>query len=139
MSHGSQPVVVVGVDGSELSRAAVEWAERYARDTGARLRLVTVWEWPVQYGLTPTYDESALATAASHVAEKAAAGLSLPPDRVETKVVPGPPGRGLVKEAAGAALLVVGSRGHGLSGDLLLGSVSRYCLHHATIPIVVVR
>lgn len=104
------PVVVVGVDGSSESLAALTWAERYARLTGARLD-----------------------------AEKAVAGVDLPSDRVGISVVEGSAGPAIVKHAADAELLVVGSRGHTPVGSALLGSVSAYCLHRATVSVVVVR
>ena len=56
---------------------------------------------------------------------------------VETQVLEGPPGPVLVTESKGAAMLVVGRRGHGALLRLLLGSVSRYVMLHATCPVVV--
>jgi len=45
----------------------------------------------------------------------------------------------LIAAAAGADLLVVGSRGHGGFTEALLGSVSQHCVHHAPCPVVIVR
>jgi nucleotide-binding universal stress UspA family protein len=134
----STPVVVVGVDGSANADAAVQWAQRYAESTGARLRLVVAWEWPLSYGYPMTFEGFDPQTDACRVAEKAAADLTLPADRIETSVQEGSAGEVLVHAGNDADLLVVGRRGHhGVAG--LLGSVSAHCVHHATTPVVVVR
>jgi nucleotide-binding universal stress UspA family protein len=132
------PVVVVGVDGSANADAAIVWAEGYAESTGALLRLVVAWEWPMSYGYPMVFDGFDPQVDATRVAEKAAANLALPADRVETVVCQGAAGEVLVDAGTGTDLLVVGRRGHhGVGG--LLGSVSAYCVHHATTPVVVVR
>ena len=51
---------------------------------------------------------------------------------VEQVVVEGPPGAALCERSADAALLVLGSSGHGAVLDALIGSVSQYCSHHAS-------
>jgi nucleotide-binding universal stress UspA family protein len=62
-----------------------------------------------------------------------------PDAEVQTKVVEGPAARVLLGEAADADLLVVGSRGLGGFRELVLGSVSQQCAHHARCPVVIVR
>jgi nucleotide-binding universal stress UspA family protein len=59
--------------------------------------------------------------------------------RIERRVVEGAAAAVLVEESRGADLLVVGSRGHGGFAQLLLGSVSQQCAHHAECPVVIVR
>jgi nucleotide-binding universal stress UspA family protein len=59
--------------------------------------------------------------------------------KIEQRVVEGAPGAALVDESQTADLLVVGSRGHGGFAQLLLGSVSQQCAHHAACPVVIVR
>jgi nucleotide-binding universal stress UspA family protein len=58
---------------------------------------------------------------------------------LQTEVVEGPPALMLLRAAADADLLVVGSRGHGAFAGMLLGSVSEHCVHHANCPVVVIR
>jgi nucleotide-binding universal stress UspA family protein len=134
------PVVVVGVDGSEGCAKAADWAQQYAEATGASVHLVTAFERPHAFGIPyATLEGYSPAAQAKEVADKAAAALSLPAERVQVSVKQGPPRQVLLSVAADADLLVVGSRGHTSIGGLLLGSVSAYCAHHATVPVVVVR
>ena len=117
----------------------MRWAEDYAAMTGADLTLVTAWHWPTSYGVPMAWEGWDPAVDAEQVVEKAVAQLSLPRERVHVKVECGSAGDVLVHAAAGAALLVVGTRGHGTLTGTLLGSVSGYCVHHADCPVVVVR
>ena len=139
MSTNKIDTVVVGVDGSQESAAAVAWAEKYAESTGATLRLVSVWQWANSYGVPMRFDGYDPARDAQAMADKARANVSLGDDRVNVVVVEGQPGPVLVNESDGAIALVVGSRGHGKVSTLLLGSVSSYCLHHAECPVVIIR
>lgn len=135
--------VVVGVDGSEASRDALRWAVRYARMAGTTVRVVTAWYFPASYGWAPTpliaeVDlEADARLAQKQVLEEIA--LTEGPVTVQTEIVEGPPALVLLREAADAELLVVGSRGHGAFAGMLLGSVSEHCVHHATCPVVVVH
>jgi nucleotide-binding universal stress UspA family protein len=60
---------------------------------------------------------------------------------ISSKIVPGPPSQAIVDEAEswGADLIVMGSRGQGTWGRLLLGSVSSAVVHHATCSVEIVR
>lgn len=140
MTSDGGSFVVVGVDGSELSTQAVAWADRYAHQSGAALRLVIAWQWPAIYGAPlmswEGYDPEADARA---VAQKAQSDVALPATRVELVVREGAVGPALVSASEGALALVVGSRGHNPVSNVLLGSASAYCVHHATCPVVVVR
>jgi nucleotide-binding universal stress UspA family protein len=139
MTTTSANVVVVGVDGSDDSDKALAWAENYARLTGAVVRVVTAWHWPASYGVpvgVPGWDPE---EDARIVTEKAAARLALPNSQVATEVAKGAAGNALVQASKEAALLVVGTRGHGGLTGALLGSVSSYCVHHARCPVIVVR
>lgn len=134
-----QPAVVVGVDGSPCSKAALQWAVDYATKVGASLTLVTAWHWPTSYGVPLAYEGFDPEEDARKVVEAAKADVPLPLDRVTTVIAQGQPGDVLVASAKGDALLVVGTRGHGGFAGALLGSTSTYCVHHAGCPVVVVR
>jgi nucleotide-binding universal stress UspA family protein len=139
MSTNQGGLVVVGVDGSPDSLAALKWADHYASATGASLRLVTSWEWAMAYGAPMMFDGYHPNADATVVIEKAKAELTLSEDRVEVRVEEGAAGPVLVRESAGAQALVVGTQGHSAVSKVLLGSVSAYCVHHGSCPIVVVR
>jgi nucleotide-binding universal stress UspA family protein len=139
----SETKIVVGVDGSDDSKVALRWAARQAELTGAPLLAVMSWHVPaMSYGAAiPAlngYDfvsgaEQVLADAVREVAE------AHPSVTVSTSVVEGYPAPALLGAASEAALLVVGSRGHGSFTGMLLGSVSEHCVTHALCPVVVVR
>ena len=133
------PVIVVGVDGSAGSDTALRWAEDYAMAAGGSLRIVVAWEWPVAYGYPMSFEGLAPDVDARRVAEKAIAGVHLPPDRVESRICEGMAGDVLVNASKDADLLVVGSHGHRGITTALLGSVGTHCLHAAWVPVVVAR
>jgi len=137
--------IVVGVDGSPGSEAALRWALKLAHETGARLEAVAAWE--LTYGWIDGYWpdiqrwSKEAAAAATELLEKAiAAAAHDRPEGAETirTVVEGPPAQVLLDRSKGADLLVVGSRGRGGFTGLLLGSVSQQCVHHARVPVAVV-
>lgn len=138
-SNRSRPVVLVGVDGSPSSQAAVRWADQYARALDADLELVTAWHYPTSYGIAMPLNGWDPEDDANSVAEKAAAQVTLPADRVRTRVVHGSAADILVRSSVNADLVVVGSRGHGGFTGMLLGSVSAHCAHHAHCPVCVIR
>ncbi len=134
--------IVVGIDGSASSMAALGWAVGQAELTGAAIEAVTTWEWPSTYGaalVVPTdYDPAADAGA---VLEDALAPIRAvhPAVEMRTVVVEGHPAPALVTASRGADLLVVGSRGHGEFAGMLLGSVSEHCVTNAHCPVLVFR
>ncbi len=137
-------VIVVGVDGSEGSEAALRFAAAEAGLRDAKLRVVCAWEIPAAaYATTwgmAAEAEPGYADRARDVAAKAldrAARLQPGIDR-EVRVVNGQPAEALLQESGDADLLVVGSRGLGGFKRLLLGSVSQQVAHHATCPVVIV-
>jgi nucleotide-binding universal stress UspA family protein len=136
--------IVVGVDGSDGSRAALEWAVEEARVRGAEVDAVHAWSYPPLTYMTglsppPAFDPDVMATAAGEVLNEACAAVDAAGVRINRIITEGAAAHRLVQVARGAALLVVGSRGHGGVAELLLGSVSHHCVHHAPCPVVVVR
>jgi nucleotide-binding universal stress UspA family protein len=138
--------IVVGVDGSPSSRAALRWAVRQARLTGATVDAVIAWQIPVvlqNYSWAPIYVEEA-GDFAADARKRIDAVISAEVDPadsplVRSQVVHGHPAQVLLAAAAGADLLVVGSRGHGGFADALLSSVGQYCVHHAHCPVLIMR
>jgi nucleotide-binding universal stress UspA family protein len=135
----NRPHVVVGVDGSPGAVRALEWAESYARATGADIELVTSWTYPTSYGVAVPLSGWDPEEEAVKISEKARASTSLPSERVTVRHEHGAAGDVLVRASSSADLLVVGCRGHGGFAGLLLGSVSSFCVHRAHCPVVVVR
>lgn len=139
---GAGPVVV-GVDASDGSRVALEWAAGEAARLGVLLRVVHGWD---SVAVTPPgpqafgpFDGDDFAVAADRfLTELVDEALGNGGPEVECLAVPAPAAEALLWEARSAALLVVGSRGRGGFTGLLLGSVSRQCANHAPCPVAVV-
>ncbi|MEW2296179.1 universal stress protein [Streptomyces sp. NPDC006743] len=142
-SSGPQPRVVVGVDGSPSSYAALRWAVRYARLVGAVVETVHAWDTPSDTGWTgpaidPAFDlEQARERFAEELGNVFADGQR--PAGLREHLVEGDPSEVLVRASQGAEVLVVGSRGRGAFRRAMLGSVSQRCAQHAACPVVVVR
>ncbi|WP_030591043.1 universal stress protein [Streptomyces anulatus] len=148
-------LVVVGVDGSESSFAAVEAAAREARARGVGLRVVHALVWPVTYVLPrpspggtsplgpPPMDpsEDALRKMAEGLVAEAVGRARAESTDVEVShaVVTGEPLTVLEAESRAAELVVVGSRGLGGFGGLLAGSTAVHLVAHGRCPVLVVR
>ena len=134
--------IVVGVDGSANSLAALHVAVEEAALRGASLRIVMAWQltWseiaiesPAVVKQIVLHNEQILEHALVEIDHGRAAGV-----KVTTELVNGHPATELLAAAADASLLVVGSRGmSGLTGALL-GSVTHAVVHHAPCPVLVV-
>lgn len=133
--------IVVGVDGSESSKDALEWAARQARLSGADLRVVCAWDFPASYGWAADYSDADFAGQARKALDATVAQVlgDVPEGLLITHVEQGHAAEILVDASRGADLLVVGSRGHGAFAGMLLGSVSQHCAQHAVCPVVIVR
>ena len=139
---------VVGVDGSEESRAALRWSADEAVARGARLVVVCAWDLPFS-GLATSYspqptgppDPREVARRAENALDQTLREVLADdaPLEIERVVEAGDPATVLLRRSECADLLVVGSRGHGGFGRLLIGSVSEKCVRYATCSVVVIR
>ncbi|KOV36019.1 universal stress protein UspA [Streptomyces sp. XY431] len=140
----SEPVLV-GVDGSEASLAAVDVAVREARLRGCGLRIVHAFIWPLMHvSLGPAQGgpaEGGLRHQAEKVLEDAGARARALDPRLEigAELVTGEPLTVLAHRSRDACLVVVGSRGLGRFGALLIGSVAVHLAAHAACPVLIVR
>jgi nucleotide-binding universal stress UspA family protein len=138
-------IVLVGVDGSPESGAALRYAVAEANRRGARLRVVSTYfpEYSVHGRTQPvTASETAievdLEKETRRMAEDAlAADAQQPP--VDIVVAAGPAAGVLVDMSADVDVLVLGHRGRGGFASMLLGSVGMQCVLHARCPVIVVR
>jgi nucleotide-binding universal stress UspA family protein len=144
--------IVVGVDDSDNSKAALRWALEEGRLRGVPVNAVHAWQPPLASPVVdvgpvpgPMLDVPVVIEKAKEAAEELverlvqevaddASGVDLRP-----AVVEGSPASALVDAAEGADLLVVGSRGLGGFKGLVLGSVSHQMASHAPCPVVIHR
>jgi nucleotide-binding universal stress UspA family protein len=137
--------IVVGVDGSEPSIRALQWAARQAEWSGATLEVLTAWtfpEHPAPLGIVVhvPWPEELMAEARLKLDEVIRDALpDFDPQRVHAQVIRGSAVPVLLDAARDADLLVVGSHGRGAVAELLLGSVSERCVRHAGCSVVVIR
>ncbi|KQX46361.1 MULTISPECIES: universal stress protein [unclassified Streptomyces] len=135
--------LVVGVDGSDPSLTALDWAVDEAVRHGLPLRIVHASLWERYEGVVPTWAtdrpsgqvlaENIVGTAAERARRRA------PDLPLTTAVLAEDASTALLREGQAGATLVVGSRGRGEFADLLLGSVSFLVAARAPCPVVVVR
>ncbi|APU38580.1 MULTISPECIES: universal stress protein [unclassified Streptomyces] len=140
-SQGVAPRIVVGVDGSPSSQAALRWAVRYAGLVGGRVEAVTAWDLPgagtwSAPAVDADFDEE---EAERRLVEEVRTVLGEGASQVHQRLVRGNPAEVLVEQGQGADLIVVGSRGHGGFRRALLGSVSQQVAQHAACPVTIVR
>ncbi|KOV78853.1 stress-inducible protein [Streptomyces sp. NRRL WC-3618] len=134
--------ITVGLDGSQESRAAAEWAAREAKLRGLPLKIVQVWEpVPDPMAQAPLLGAETQQYWTERIPREAAEGIRLrhPGVEVSTEQVSGHPGDTLAKAAKSAELLVLGSRGLGGLGGFMVGSVGLSAIAHADRPVVLVR
>jgi nucleotide-binding universal stress UspA family protein len=145
--------IVVGVDGSASSQAALRWAAEEAELRGATVEAVQVWA----YIPAPPLGEPGLVTMpaasgapvqievvrdAAQAELEAALADAFPggaPAGLEQRLVEGDPAQVLEELSEGAELLVVGHRGRSAIASVLLGSVGKHAVDHARCPVVVLK
>ncbi len=135
---------IVGVDGSDASRAALAWAVARAAGRDVMISAVSVWQVPVTAASVMAgpgvlvdwrdVDDAVRARLAKMLADHAESGV-----RIDPVVLQGGPITGLLDASEGADLLILGSRGLGGFKRMVLGSVSQHCATHSTVPTVIVR
>jgi nucleotide-binding universal stress UspA family protein len=136
--------IVVGFDGSDDARRALERAVEIAKDTGARLSIVSSAKLSRLMrdpggGASPVDPADAEQRAAAlDEARKYMADQGMAADFVEGH---GAAGDVLIEEAQAqnADLIVIGTRGHGATRRALLGSTSTHVAHHAPCDVLIVR
>jgi nucleotide-binding universal stress UspA family protein len=138
--------IIVGIDGSPASVAALAWAVRQAKSTGHSVLAVSVCRLNAKPASTsplpvtrplggdPFREQHArdLRTAVEQVGKDAAGVL------IDQLVPTGDPGKVLVQLSADADGLVLGGHGYRKAGLTVIGSVAAYCLRHASCPVTVV-
>ena len=133
--------VIVGVDGSESSVAALRRAAELAGALAVPLEAIMTWEYPVMLGAyypntTWSPEEDAEKILARTV--ERAFGSDVP-RQLTYRLLQGAPAPTLIAESEHASMLVLGSRGHGGFVGLMLGSVSAACTAHAHCAVLVVH
>ncbi|MFD9356063.1 universal stress protein [Streptomyces sp. NPDC060031] len=144
MSDPTEPLIVVGVDGSNHSKQALRWAVGHAKAIDGRVHAVMSWEWNTNpFGVSPTVqdelvgaEEAARQKLADTVTEAVGASPGVP---VFRRVEQGAPAQVLVDASKEAEVTVVGTRGYGGIKGALLGSVSQQVVQYAASTVVVVR
>jgi nucleotide-binding universal stress UspA family protein len=134
--------IVVGVDGSPVSEAALAFAYEAAAARGVPLVAVhTWWDVFVDPAVAPLLDWDAIASDERQVLAERLAGWSekYPDVSVQPVILRDRPAHALVEQSRRAQLVVIGSRGRGGFTGLLLGLVSHAVLHRAPCPVAIIR
>jgi nucleotide-binding universal stress UspA family protein len=141
-SHGDRPAayrIVVGVDGSPHSNAALRWSVDQALGRAGTVTAVFAWQVPF-VSIPGAFDRAELEEAYRAFLIRAVSEVE-PAPRIPlaTVLAEGDPTAALIQASAGADLLVLGIRGRSPAAGLLLGSVSQACAASASCPVVLVK
>jgi nucleotide-binding universal stress UspA family protein len=141
------PGITVGVDGSDHSRKALEWAIREAGLRGTSLTVLAVhqvasnhWTGNPEHYASDAPETEAVRQAAEDMVQKAVSQVGEPgPTSVTVRAITGVAAHELVNASADADLLVIGSRGGGGFARMVLGSATTQVVTHAQSPVVVIH
>ena len=138
------PGILVGVDGSDHSQRALEWAAKEAAFRQTSLTVLAVhqavhgWAGSLRFGDDEAQVQK-IAEAAKAETEKVLAGLGdSRPASVTVRAVHGYPAEELIQAGADADMIVLGTGGVGGWSQQLIGSVATKVIHHATAPVLIV-
>ena len=138
------PGILVGVDGSDHSQRALEWAAKEAAFRRTSLTVLAVhqavhgWAGSLRFGDDEAQVQK-IAEAAKAETEKVLAGLGdSRPESVTVRAVHGYPAEELIQAGADADMIVLGTGGVGGWSQQLIGSVATKVIHHATAPVLIV-
>jgi nucleotide-binding universal stress UspA family protein len=138
-------MIVIGVDGSDVAKEALQYGLHEASVRGTRVRAVHAWMPSSMMpatgpGMVPPIDIEPYRKAAEELLRTTVAAVAGEnADKVELVVAEGPAGPALIDNARDAELIVVGRRGRGAVKSMVLGSVSTYVLQHSRCPVLVVQ
>ena len=140
--------IIVGVDGSDHSRRALDWAMREAVKHHLPLTVMSIHPpparpatsiyWGVHSYPENSFDPELARAAVQEFVDKVAGEIGEAPE-IAVSIGTGDAAEELLKASQDADMLVVGSRGGGGFARLLMGSVSSQVVHHASCPVVVIR
>jgi nucleotide-binding universal stress UspA family protein len=132
-------LVVVGVDGSPHSDAALRWALEQAQTRGGEVTAVYAWQLPF-VSIPGAFDRDELEKAAKEfVIDRVSTIAPSPAVPLRPLVAEGDPAEALIAAAVDADLLVVGTRGRSPFAGLVLGSVSQRCAAAARCPVLLIK
>jgi nucleotide-binding universal stress UspA family protein len=135
--------ILLATDGSDTAAAAARHGVALARQAGAALTVVYAIDSHLAFRLGIHRDEAIreMREDGARALEATAALARAAGVEVDLELCEGRPGEAIVDqvERSGSDLIVLGSHGQGALADVFLGSVSQYVLHHAHVPVCIVR
>lgn len=135
--------IVVGIDGSAESVAALRWAIAEAALRHVSVKALHCWAYPTSVGVpsmmltdVELMRKSSVALVEDVIAQATAGAPTTV--AIDPIITEGSASHALIDASDGAELVVVGARGHGGFLGLLIGSVANQVVHHAACPVVVI-